>query len=157
MYANDPTAAIIGMDVTEVDELLTLLVTEEIQITHPPRAGLIMMTVKDSLAVNFHLGEVLVTEAEVLLRGERGYGLIIGEEPRKALARAAADALLRCGRPVLLCKQVSDCLERSRQRQNTKYAEEAALVASTRVNFDLMAGAKPREAPPFIRIMPHSE
>jgi alpha-D-ribose 1-methylphosphonate 5-triphosphate synthase subunit PhnG len=140
MQANDPTAAIIGMDDREVDELLDLLVTEEIQITRPPRVGLIMMTVKDSLAVDFHLGEVLTTEAEVLLGGERGYGLIIGEEPRKALARAAA-ALLRGGRPALLCRQVNDCLNRARQRQATRHAADAALVASTRVNFDLMAGA----------------
>jgi len=141
MQANDPTAAIIGMDDRELDELLALLVTEEIQIICPPRAGLIMMTVKDSLAVDFHLGEVLTTEAEVLLGGERGYGLIIGEEPRKALARAAADALLRGGRPPLLCSQVNDCLQRARLRQEARRAEDAALVASTRVNFDLMAGA----------------
>ena len=37
MQANDPTAAIIGMDDQEVDELLALLVTEEIQIIRPPR------------------------------------------------------------------------------------------------------------------------
>ena len=141
MQANDPTAAIIGMEDSEVDELLALLVTEEIQITRPPRSGLIMMTVKDSLAVDFHLGEVLTTEAEVLLGGERGYGMVIGEEPRKALTRAAADALIRCGRPALLCRQVNDCLEKALQRQVAKYAADAALVASTRVNFDLMAGA----------------
>jgi alpha-D-ribose 1-methylphosphonate 5-triphosphate synthase subunit PhnG len=141
MQNNDPTTAIIGMNSKEVDDLITLLVNEDIQITRPPRAGLLMMTVKDSLSVDFHLGEVLTTEAEVLLNGERGYGLIIGEEPRKALARAAADALLRSGRPATLCGQVSDCLEQARQRQIFRHAEDAALVASTRVNFDLMAGA----------------
>ena len=139
MPYNDPTAAIIGMDDSEVRELLALLVTGEIQITRPPRAGLVMMTVKDSLAVDFHLGEVLATEAEVLLGGERGYGLIVGEDPRKALARAAADALMRCRRPIELYGKVCECLESARQRQITRYAEEAALVASTRVNFDLMA------------------
>jgi alpha-D-ribose 1-methylphosphonate 5-triphosphate synthase subunit PhnG len=141
MQANDPTTPIIGMDSKEVDELLTLFVNEDILITRPPRAGLLMMTVKDSLSVDFHLGEVLTTEAEVLLNGERGYGLIIGEEPRKSLARAVADALLRSGRPAPLCKQVFDCLDQARQRQTVRNAEDAALVASTRVNFDLMAGA----------------
>jgi len=141
MQANDPTTAIIGMDDQEVGKLITLLVTEEIQITRPPRSGLLMMTVKDSLAVDFHLGEVLTTEAEVSLNGERGYGLIVGEEPRKALARAATDALLRVGRPVELCRQVRDCLEQARQRQAVSHAADAALVAATRVNFDLMAGA----------------
>jgi alpha-D-ribose 1-methylphosphonate 5-triphosphate synthase subunit PhnG len=140
MPFDDPTTAIIAMDDREVDELLTLLVSEEIEITRPPRAGLVMMTVTDSLATDFHLGEVLTTEAEVLLRGERGYGMIIGEEPRKALARAATDALLRGRRPAELCRQIIDLLELSRQRQCKKRASEAALIASTRVSFDLMAG-----------------
>jgi alpha-D-ribose 1-methylphosphonate 5-triphosphate synthase subunit PhnG len=141
MPDNDPTAAIIGMEEHELGMLLSLLVTEEIQITRPPRAGLLMMTVTDSLAIDFHLGEVLTTEAEVILGGERGYGLIVGEEPRKALARAAADALLRVGRPAGLCRQVRDCLEQARQRQVIRHAADAALVASTRVSFDLMPGA----------------
>lgn len=139
--SDDPTAAIIDMDEAEVDELLALLASEEIEISRPPRAGLLMMTVRDSLGTDFHLGEVLTTEAEVTLNGERGYGLIVGEEPRKALARAAADALLRAGRPAELCSQVCNCLEQARQRQLKKNAADAALVAATRVNFDLLAGA----------------
>ena len=141
MQANDPTVAIIGMDDHEVSELLSLLVTEEIQITRPPRSGLLMMTVTDSLATDFHLGEVWATEAEVSIGGERGYGLIIGEEPRKALTRAAVDALLRVGSPAGLCRQVRDCLEQARKRQVVRYAEDAALAASTRVSFNLMPGA----------------
>ncbi|MEI6215198.1 MAG: phosphonate C-P lyase system protein PhnG [Desulfuromonadales bacterium] len=141
MPFDDPTAAIIVMNDREVDELLALLVSVEMEIIRPPRAGLVMMTVTDSLATDFHLGEVLTTEAEVLLGGERGYGMIVGEEPRKALARAAADALLRGGRPVMLCRQVRDFLELASLRQREYLASEAALVASTRVNFDLMAGA----------------
>jgi alpha-D-ribose 1-methylphosphonate 5-triphosphate synthase subunit PhnG len=129
------------MNDLEVSELINLLVTEEIQITRPPRSGLLMMTVTDSLALDFHLGEVLTTEAEVMLGGERGYGLIIGEEPRKALARAATDALLRVGRPAGLCRQVRDCLDHARQSRAVRHAADAALVASTRVNFDLMPGA----------------
>ncbi len=140
MQSDDPTAAVIGMDDAELNDLLTLLGTEEFQITRPPRSGLTMMTVTDSLGIDFHLGEVLTTEAEVVLGGERGYGLIVGEEPRKALVRAAADALLRAGRPIELCRQVRERLGLARQRQVAKFAEDAALTASTRVNFDLMPG-----------------
>ena len=141
MLSDDLATTIIDMDDIEVKELLALLVSEEIEITRPPRVGLVMMKVTDSLATDFHLGEVLTTEAEVLLGGERGYGMVIGEEPRKALVRAATDALLRGGRPVELCRQVLDFLKLSRQRQLEKHASEAALIASTRVSFDLMAGA----------------
>jgi alpha-D-ribose 1-methylphosphonate 5-triphosphate synthase subunit PhnG len=141
MPFDDPTAAIIAMDDREVDELLALLVSEEIEISRPPCAGLVMMTVTDSLATDFHLGEVLITEADVLLGGVRGYGMIIGEEPRKALARAAADALLRGGRPNELCRQIRDLLELAQQRQRDMHASDATLTASTQVNFDLMPGA----------------
>ena len=110
-------------------------------ITRPPRSGLIMMTIKDSLGTDFHLGEVLVTEAAVAIANSEGFGMVAGEQPRKALARAAADALLRAGRPELLCNKVQACLARAQQRQTVFLAGEAALTASTRVSFDLMPGA----------------
>ncbi len=141
MQSNDHTAAILAMTTPEVDELVGLLSSEEMTITRPPRTGLMMMTVRDSFDTDFHLGEVVTTEAEVLFAGESGYGMVIGEEPRKALVRAAADALLRSGRPSDLCQRVRYCLERAGQRQTSQQATDAALAASTKVNFDLMPGA----------------
>jgi alpha-D-ribose 1-methylphosphonate 5-triphosphate synthase subunit PhnG len=141
MQANDVTAVVLYMNPSEVDEMIGLLAGEEITIVRPPKTGLMMMTVRDSFATDFHLGEVLTTEAEVSLGGETGYGMVIGEEPRKALARAAVDALLRSGRPADLCRQVRSCLERAEQRQTGQQAADAALVAATKVSFDLMPGA----------------
>ena len=141
MYSSDLTAAVIGMDKREVEELLGLFAAEEITIIRPPRSGLIMMTATDSFSADFHLGEVLVTEAAVTIAGSEGFGMVIGEEPRKALARAAADALLRSGVPDGLCEAVLECLERSHLRQAARLAGEATLTAATRVSFDLMPGA----------------
>lgn len=141
MHSTDMTAAVISMNNSEVDELIGLLAAEEITITRPPRSGLIMMTVRDSFDTEFHLGEVLVTEAAVTVDGSEGFGMVAGEEPRKALARAAADALLRAGRPEPLCQAVGACLAKAQQRQADRLAGEAALTASTRVSFDLMPGA----------------
>jgi len=134
------TVAVVAMKEHEVAELLELLAAEEITITRPPRTGLIMMTVKDSFNAEFHLGEVLVTEAAVTVRGSDGFGMVAGEEPRKALARAAADAILRAGRPERLCEAVLACLARAQQSQATRLAAEAALTAGTKVRFDLMQG-----------------
>jgi alpha-D-ribose 1-methylphosphonate 5-triphosphate synthase subunit PhnG len=67
--------------------------------------------------------------------------MVSGEEPRKALARAAADAVLRAGRPEPLCQAVLVFLEQARQRQAARLAREARLTASSRVSFDLMPGA----------------
>jgi len=141
MESDDMTVAVVGMEEHEVTELLELLAAEEMTITRPPRSGLIMMTVKDSFETDFHLGEVLVTEAAVSVRGSEGFGTVAGEEPRKALARAAADALLRAGRPEPLRQAVLACLARARRRQAARLAGEAALTAATRVRFDLMPGA----------------
>ena len=141
MPDNDPTAAIVTMTAQEVDELLGLISTLKFTIDRPPKTGLVMMTVRDSFGSDFHVGEVLATEAEVSLAGRIGYGLVTGEEPRKALARAAADALLRGGEPAELCRRMTCCLELAGKRQARLHAEEAALVASTKVCFDLMPGA----------------
>jgi alpha-D-ribose 1-methylphosphonate 5-triphosphate synthase subunit PhnG len=141
MDSTDMTVAVVAMEEHEVTELLELLAAEEMTITRPPRSGLLMMTVKDCFNNDFHLGEVLVTEATVTMAGFEGFGMVTGEEPRKALARAAADALLRAGRPELLCDSVQSCLALARQRQTTRLADEAALTAATRVSFDLMPGA----------------
>lgn len=141
MHITDMTAAVVGLEEQELTELLGLLAAEEITITRPPRSGLIMMTVKDCFETDFHLGEVLVTEAAVTVAGSEGFGMVIGEAPRKALARAAADALLRAGRPEGLCEAVLACLERFHMRQEARLAGDAALTASTRVSFDLMPGA----------------
>jgi alpha-D-ribose 1-methylphosphonate 5-triphosphate synthase subunit PhnG len=141
MENTDRTASVVGMAEHEVTELLELFAGEELAITRAPRSGLIMMTVKDSFESDFHLGEVLVTEASVTLGGCQGFGMVTGEEPRKALARAAADALLRAGRPELLCQAVLVCLDSALKRQASQLCAEAALTAGTRVNFDLMSGA----------------
>jgi alpha-D-ribose 1-methylphosphonate 5-triphosphate synthase subunit PhnG len=141
MQTKDATAALLTMNALEVDEMIGLLAGEEITITRPPKTGLMMMTVWDCFDTDFHLGEVLTTEAEVSLAGETGYGMVLGEDPRKALARAAIDAILRSGRPADLCRQVRACLERAELRQAVNLAKDAALVAATKVSFDLMPGA----------------
>ena len=141
MENTDRTAAVVGMEEHEVNELLELFADQELAVTRPPRSGLIMMTVKDSFDSDFHLGEVLVTEAAVTLGGFEGFGMVAGEEPRKALARAAADALLRAGSPEPLCQAVLVSLLQAQQRQAARLAGAAALTASSRVNFDLMPGA----------------
>jgi alpha-D-ribose 1-methylphosphonate 5-triphosphate synthase subunit PhnG len=138
MQDKDITATILAMDDEEINEILGLLATEEIIITHPPQTGLLMMTVTDSFLTEFHLGEVLTTRAEVLFSGETGYGMVIGEEPRKALVRAVVDALMKANRPENLYRRVISCLEQAHSHLMAVRAGEAAVIASTRVSFDLM-------------------
>ncbi len=141
MSYDDMTALIDTMEERRVEALLALFADTELTVPHPPRSGLVMLTVKDSFDTDFHLGEVLVTEACVLFRGCEGYGVTLGESPRKALARAAADAVFRCSQPTEIGERLKSYLQREASLQEEMRAKEAALIAATKVNFDLMPGA----------------
>jgi alpha-D-ribose 1-methylphosphonate 5-triphosphate synthase subunit PhnG len=141
MAITDMTLLIAAMDDQQVEQLLALFSDEELTVSMPPRTGLLMQTVKDCFETDFHLGEVLVTEASVRFRGIEGYAMVLGESPRKALARAASDAVLRFEQPTGIKSRLLDLLEREEVLQKKQQAENAALVAATKVSFDLMPGA----------------
>jgi alpha-D-ribose 1-methylphosphonate 5-triphosphate synthase subunit PhnG len=126
------------LDDAVVDEILRLFADEDIVVTGIPKAGLLMLTLRDSFDVDFHLGEVLVTDARITWDGIEGYGMVMGEAPRKALARAAVDAVLRSGAPTVLRNSISAIIVRERLIREKLERETAILSASTRVNFDLM-------------------
>ena len=141
MATTDMTLLVADMDVQSVEQLLAMFNDEELTVSAPPRSGLLMQTVKDCFETDFHLGEVLVTEAFVRFRGTDGYAMVLGESPRKALARAASDAVLRYGEPVEIKSRLIEFLMLEEAQQKKKQAENAALVAATKVSFDLMPGA----------------
>ncbi|MCS6836961.1 MAG: phosphonate C-P lyase system protein PhnG [Anaerolineae bacterium] len=60
------------------------------------RSGLIVLSATDSAqGAQFHLGEVLVSEAHVALEtGHEGYGMCLGHDLVQALALAVIDAAL---------------------------------------------------------------
>jgi alpha-D-ribose 1-methylphosphonate 5-triphosphate synthase subunit PhnG len=123
-----------------VDELLSLLADQDVRVVRQPRTGLVMMTMTDSFRTDFHLGEVLVTEAGVTVDGVEGYGMVAGDNPRRALARAAAAAILGQDTSQLRLK-LTELLDREEALQRRAHITEQALTASSRVNFELMAGA----------------
>jgi len=141
MGSEDLTVLIGTMDDETVEQVLGLFADVELTVTIPPCSGLVMLTVKDSFETDFHLGEVLVTRAGVVFRGWEGFGMVSGEAPRRALARAAADAVFRCPEATGIQDNLRACLQKEELMQKKRLAESAALIAATRVNFDLMPGA----------------
>jgi phosphonate C-P lyase system protein PhnG len=81
------------MDHVRLSRLLKLLPIEKIDITREPETGLVIMTARDCYETEFCLGELLVTVAEVKLDTSRGYSMILGDEPRKAVISASVDAV----------------------------------------------------------------
>ncbi len=136
---NVGTAIVNDMPREAVRELLELAEKAPIEIISTPRSGLNMMHVLDAFDSEFLLGEVLVSSAEVVLDGKRGFGMVTGDEPERSLARACAEVLLT-GADEILKTRVQKLLAREQDRLEGQRDRERRLIASTRVNFDLMAG-----------------
>jgi alpha-D-ribose 1-methylphosphonate 5-triphosphate synthase subunit PhnG len=140
MNIPDRSAIVAHMGEQAVDELLALLAKQEVEIIRPPRTTLVMMPLIDSFLTDFNLGEVLVTEAMVKVDGIEGYGMVTGDNPRRVLARAVTVAILK-GDNLPLRTRLEALLEVQERVRQKAHERERALTATTRVNFDLMAGA----------------
>ena len=64
------------------------------------RTGLVMVPMRDTVKnVDFHLGEVLVSEAHITdAAGHVGYGMVTGRDLERAMAMAVVDLSTRPGR-----------------------------------------------------------
>jgi alpha-D-ribose 1-methylphosphonate 5-triphosphate synthase subunit PhnG len=139
-----PAAAQIGV-VDSLDEptagrIAAVLGMERFEVVAGPRTELVMMTVTDPFDTDFHLGEVLVTQAVVQAGGVRGWGMSVGEVPQRALLKAILDSLARAG-DVPALRRAAALLAPEQARVEAERRREAELVARTRVQFDLMPGA----------------
>ena len=120
-------------------EVLGELGADAFELETPPRTGLVMMTARDAFNTVFCLGEALVTEVVVRKGDVRGFGLVLGEAPRRALLQAALDLLGRTGNAIAIAR-AAELLGPELARRAGDRAREAELVARTRVQFDLMPG-----------------
>ena len=123
---------------SEVQPLLDALAEETIEVVTPPSTGLVMMTARDCYGCDFHLGEVLITRAEVKYNDRRGHGRIPGNQPEKALLLATAEAVVESGHESL-ARRLARLIRPLRKEVERKLEQEARLAASTRVSFDSMA------------------
>ncbi|WP_321392372.1 phosphonate C-P lyase system protein PhnG [uncultured Desulfuromusa sp.] len=129
------TSIVNDMPRESIRELLELAEKAPINIVSTPKAGLNMMHVLDAFDSEFLLGEVLVSSAEVTLDGNRGFGMVTGDEPERSLARACAEVLL-VGNDELLKNRVKNLLERERQELRELRRHEEQLIAGTKVSFN---------------------
>ncbi|MEM9749216.1 MAG: phosphonate C-P lyase system protein PhnG, partial [Actinomycetota bacterium] len=67
-------------------------------LVEAPTTGIVMMQVREPVVGDrFHLGEVVVTRADVSLSGERGWAMRLGTDRAATLAAAICDAAARVG------------------------------------------------------------
>lgn len=102
-----------------------------------PEVGLTMLDVREPVAGDrFHLGEVLVTRAEVELAGTRGWAMRMGGDRLATLAAAICDAEVESGRPVAVA--IGDLCRRTEAAAAQAAAVEWVELAPTEVTFEEM-------------------
>ena len=100
-----------------------------------PEVGSVVLTVREPVeATRFHLGDVLVTRAEVRHRGERGWAMRMGADEAGALAAAICAAEAQAGGP--LGAEVDDLCHATEQKAQIARAEEWRDLEPTIVSFE---------------------
>lgn len=85
----------------------------------------------------FNLGEVLATSCEVLLDGEPGWGMVMGDDPERALCAAVVDAASRD--PVGMFGDLEEELKLQLAFTREARRRRWSRVQPTRVEFEEMA------------------
>ena len=130
------------MDQGAVRQMLERLADQRIEVVREPRTGLVMQSIKDCFGAEFHLGEVLVTEADVRIDGVRGWAMVMGDNSDKAMLAACLDAISRFP-GADLDQAIGEEINRWLAEADKAVNDEAKLAATTRVNFESMAKEQP--------------
>jgi len=99
------------------------------------RTGLIMVPMRDTVEnVDFHLGEVLVSEAHIAdAAGAIGYGMITGRDLERAMAMAVVDLFIATGKTT---DAVRTFLEEERDHRTALDMARMRQVEATRVEME---------------------
>ena len=77
-----------------------------------------------------------MTEVKLELDGQFGYGMVMGDSPRRAMAVALVDAALR--KNDLVARQLEQKLTELQQQLQRNYQHLYSIAATTRVNFEIL-------------------
>ncbi|MPZ99179.1 MAG: phosphonate C-P lyase system protein PhnG [Dehalococcoidia bacterium] len=107
----------------------------DIELTRGPVVGLLMMRVEEPAeGLTFNFTEVTVSEAEVTAGDHRGYAMLMGRVPEKALAAAVLDAALEAGHQA--APRIEELLVSARRDETERWSQRWETVAPTRVQFE---------------------
>jgi phosphonate C-P lyase system protein PhnG len=130
-------STIMEMDREFLGKLTQLLAEEEIDIVKAPQTGLLMMVARDPFETDFCLGEILITEAETEYQGRRGYAMVLGEKPDRAMLTAAVEAICQ-SRNEALKKHLERLLAEASSSLREKEEWERKILAASLVGFETM-------------------
>ncbi|MFN3258588.1 MAG: phosphonate C-P lyase system protein PhnG [Ilumatobacter sp.] len=103
-------------------------------VTSPPETGLVMLQVREPVCRDrFHVGEVVVSRAEVMWLGSAGWSMRLGCDRGAAVAAALCDAAAELDGG---SEAVADLCDRVEARLADEAHAEWAALAPTRVTFE---------------------
>ena len=109
----------------------------QIKIARMPSICMTMIQAEDSVEFQpFYLGEALTTECEVIINGQKGYGICLGDEPLRSYCIGFIDAITQLSdvdlEPVhRFLKEQGALIERANKLENT-------YIQRSKVDFKLM-------------------
>ncbi|MGD8293485.1 MAG: phosphonate C-P lyase system protein PhnG [Desulfobacterales bacterium] len=114
-------------------------------VISPPQQELVMFRAEESVEkIDFNVGEVLVTSAEVRVEDAIGYSMIMDTDKQRALDCALLMGIYDAGLPQM--KEIEKLAEIIHGKMQQTLREEREIVSSTRVNFEVMGGQDPNIA-----------
>lgn len=114
------------------EEVLTASGEQPVVLSGPD-VGMVMMQVREPVAEErFYVGEVLVTQIEVELSGQRGWSMRLGDDTRATLAAGLLDAAAEGAART----QVEALCSRVAEREDLAARTEWAAIAPTEVRFE---------------------
>ncbi len=110
-----------------------------IEVLDEPREELVMVKVRETAQRSlFYLGEALMTSCRVRIDDTVGLGLVLGSDRCRAYELAVADAAFSGVGGVVRSARWDARLKEELLRIEKREAEEALLVAATKVDFSTM-------------------
>ena len=111
-------------------------------VIKPPQQELIMFQAEESVEkIDFNVGEILVTSAEVRVNDSIGYSMIMDLDEDKALDCALIMGVYEAALPQH--PVIEEMVRALAAKSNAILQEEREIVGSTVVNFELMGGQDP--------------
>ncbi|HWC30122.1 MAG TPA: phosphonate C-P lyase system protein PhnG [Dehalococcoidia bacterium] len=109
----------------------------DVEVSRGPSVGLLMLRGEEpSDRLQFNFSEVTVSEAEVTAGGQRGYAMVLGRQPEKALAGAILDVALQLAHST--SDEIEAALQAALSAESVRRQRAVRAVAGTRVQFEEM-------------------
>jgi alpha-D-ribose 1-methylphosphonate 5-triphosphate synthase subunit PhnG len=110
----------------------------DIQMVIAPKLCMTMVQAEDSIDFQpFYLGEVLITECQLTVNGELGYGFCMGDAPQRAYSMAIIDAILHKPEHPLQT-EIHLFVEKEKAILTKSRLEEYNQILKTKVDFKIM-------------------